>query len=143
MGNTSLAQKIMPLIGAFYVLIGVGGFFVTGFGNFVANTDDAIIGFSVNPFHNVVHLAIGAFLIIMSLQSASAAEGGCMGVGLFYVVAFVIGVVGTANLTIISMFGRGDLENFNHLVNGALLLAIGLISTASTASREKRSGVPA
>jgi hypothetical protein len=143
MGNSSLAQKVMPIIGIFYVLIGVIGFTITGFGNFVQNTDDALIGFSINPFHNLVHLAIGGFLIIMSLQSTSVAEGACLGVGLFYVVAFVIGVAGESNLTIISMFGRGDLENFNHLVNGVLLLGLGLISSGATEAQSKRTGIPA
>lgn len=143
MGNSSLAQKIMPVIGAFYVVIGLIGFTITGFSSFVQNTDDALIGFSINPFHNLVHLAIGGFLIIMAFQSSSSAEGACLGVGLFYIVAFVIGVVGESNLTIISMFGRGDLENFNHLVNGVLLLGLGLISSAATESQAKRRGIPA
>jgi hypothetical protein len=140
MSGSSLAQKVMPIIGAFYVLIGLLGFTVTGFNAFLANTDDALFGFSLNPLHNVVHIAIGGFLIIMSRQTTSMAEGACLGVGLFYVTAFVIGVIGESNLTIISMFGRGDLENFNHLVNGGLLLAIGLISTAATESDAKRRG---
>ena len=40
MWRTSLAQRVMPIIGAFYVLIGIIGFFITGFGNFVQNTGD-------------------------------------------------------------------------------------------------------
>ncbi len=143
MSGTSLAQKVMPIIGFFYVLIGVVGFFITGFSNFVQNTGDELIGFSINPFHNLVHLAIGAFLIIMSRQSTSTAEGACLGVGLFYVTAFVIGVIGGTNLTIISMSGAGDLENFNHLVNGALLLGLGLVSSGATEAQAKRSGIPA
>jgi len=143
MSNTSLAQKVMPLIGLFYVVIGVIGFGVTGFGSFVQNTNDDLLGFSINPFHNLVHFAIGAFLIVMALQKASIAEGACLGVGLFYVVAFVIGVVGASNLTIISMSGRGDLENFNHLVNGVLLLLLGLASTAATEAQSQRTGIPA
>ena len=139
--DTSLAQRVMPIVGAFYVLIGIIGFFITGFGNFVQNTGDALLGFSLNPFHNLVHLAIGAFLIIMSQQSTSTAEGACLGVGLFYVTAFVIGVVGTSNLTIISMSGRGDLENLNHLVNGVLLLGLGLVSSGATEASSKRTGV--
>jgi hypothetical protein len=142
MGN-SLAQRVMPIVGAFYVAIGVIGFFITGFGGFVQNTDDALIGFSLNPFHNLVHLAIGGFLIIMSRQSTSSAEGACLGVGLFYVTAFVIGVIGESNLTIISMFGRGDLENVNHLVNGVLLLGLGLVSSGATDAQSKRTGIPA
>ncbi len=146
MGNKSFAQKVMPLFGLLYVGIGLIGFAVTGFGNFLQNTGDFILlsGLSVNPFHNVVHIAIGAFLLIMAFQETSTAEGACLGVGIFYVAAFVIGFVGPTNLTIISMEGRGDLENFNHLLNGAALLAIGLISSASTESAAKRrGGVPA
>ena len=141
--NRNLAQTFMPLFGAAYMTIGVIGMFITGFGNFVQNTGDELIGFSINPFHNLVHLAIGAFLIIMSRQSTATAEGACLGVGLFYVTAFVIGVIGESNLTIISMFGRGDLENFNHLVNGIALLSIGLISSGATEAAAKRTGVPA
>jgi hypothetical protein len=143
MGNTSLAQKLMPVIGLFYVLIGLIGFTITGFSNFVQNTGDELLGFSINPFHNLVHFAIGGFLIIMSLQGPSIAEGACLGVGLFYIVAFVIGVAGESNLTIISMFGRGDLENFNHIVNGVLLLGLGLISSGATEAQSKRTGIPA
>ncbi len=142
MSGTNLAQRVMPLFGVLYVAIGVIGFLVTGFGNFLQNTDDYILisGLSVNPFHNLVHLAIGAFLIIMSRQAPATAEGACLGVGTFYVAAFVIGVVGTSNLTIIGMFGRDDLENANHLINGVLLLGIGLISSAASESDAKRRG---
>jgi hypothetical protein len=134
----SLAQRFAPIIGAFYVAIGVIGFFITGFNHWVQNTPDALVGFSVNPFHNLVHLAIGAFLIVMCTRgSASVAEGAVMGVGLFYIVAFVIGVTAPDNLTIISMYGAGDLENFNHIVNGVLLLTLGLLSSAAT-QREMR-----
>jgi len=143
MESTSLAQKLMPLFGLLYVGIGVIGFFITGFNNFIQNTGDYILidGLSVNPFHNLVHLAIGGFLIIMSRQATSTAEGACLGVGIFYVAAFVIGVIGESNLTIISMFGRGDLENFNHLINGVILLGIGLISSSATEAQAKRSGM--
>ncbi len=141
-GNKSLVQTIVPLIGAFYVLIGVVGFFSTGFGNFFQQTDDALIGFSINPFPNVVHLAIGAFLIIMALNKNKAVgEGAIMGVGLFYVVAFVIGVIGGDNLSILSMSGVGDLENFNHLINGVTLLVLGLLSSGATASQAKKRGL--
>jgi hypothetical protein len=142
-GDRSLAQKFMPLFGAGYVTIGIIGMCITGFSNFVQNTGDTLIGFSINPLHNLVHFTIGAFLIIMSRQSATTAEGACLGVGLFYITAFVIGTVGTSNLTIISMSGHGDLENYNHIVNGVILLALGLLSTSATEAEAKRTGVPA
>jgi uncharacterized membrane protein len=91
--------------------------------------------------HNIVHLLI-IFLIVMATRgSAAVAAGAVMGVGLFYVVAFVIGTVAKDNLTIISMYGYGDLENFNHLVNGVPLLSLGLVSSARTQARLRREGV--
>jgi hypothetical protein len=151
-GNNSLAAKVSLLLGFGYVGIGIVGFIITGFSNFTQNTNDAILGFQVNPAHNLVHMAIGAFLLIMSQFSAPITEGALMGVGLFYVVAFVIGFVDTTpiqvgdkvdSLTIISMKGSGDLENFNHLFNGVIALAAGLLSSAATAAQSKRSGIPA
>ena len=127
----------MPLIGLLYVIIGIIGFTITGFSNFVQNTNDELVGFAINPFHNLVHFAIGGFLILMSLQRTDIAEGACMGVGLIYVTAFVIGTIGESNLTIISMFGRGDLENFNHLVNGVALLFTGIFSMGLTHNRDR------
>jgi Domain of unknown function (DUF4383) len=142
MRQDSLAQRVAPFFGALYITIGVVGFFVTGFDNFVQNTDETLIGFSINPLHNLVHLLIGAFLIIMATRpSVPVAAGAVLGVGLFYVTAFVIGTVSADNLTIISMYGRGDLENFNHLVNGIALLTLGLVSSAQTAARMKREGI--
>lgn len=149
-GNNSLAAKVALLLGLGYVGIGIIGFFVTGFGNFTQNTGDSIIGFSVNPAHNLVHLVIGTFLLAVSRFSAPVTEGGLMGVGLFYVVAFVIGFVDTAplqigdsvdSLTIISMKGSGDLENFNHLLNGLIALLAGLLSSVQTARLAKRRGI--
>lgn len=142
-GRESLAQRVAPLFGALYITIGILGFFVTGFDNFLANTGDKLIGFHINPMHNLVHLAIGAFLLAMSSPkfSAATAEGAVMGVGLFYITAFVIGSIASDNLTIISMSGYGDLENFNHLVNGIALLTLGLISSGQTAARAKRQGI--
>lgn len=142
MPGESLGQRIGPLFGALYVGIGIIGFFVTGFDNFLQNTDEALFGFSINPMHNLVHLAIGAFLIIMSTRSsAPVAEGAIMGVGLFYVVAFVIGSISKDNLTIISMYGYTDLENYNHLVNGVALLSLGLISSVRTQGRMRQRGL--
>ncbi len=142
MNDKSLAQVLGPILGAVYALVGVAGFFITGFDNFLQDTDENLLGFSLNPFHNVVHLGAGLFLIIMCTAfSAAVAEGAVMGSGLFLIVAFVIGVTAPDNLTIISMNGEGDPENFNHLVVGVTLLAIGLISSGQTQARMKRQGL--
>jgi uncharacterized protein DUF4383 len=142
MQRDSLAQRVAPFFGALYITIGIVGFFVTGFSNFVQNTNDSLIGFSINPMHNLVHLLIGIFLVVMATRpSVPVAEGAVLGVGLFYLTAFVIGTVAPDNLTIISMYGHGDLENFNHLFNGVALLALGLLSSTQTAAQMKREGL--
>lgn len=142
MQRKTLVQTAGPVFGALYITIGVVGFFVTGFANFLQNTDDSLIGFSINPMHNLVHLAIGTFLLFMSTRrNAAVGEGAVLGVGLFYIVAFVIGVVAPDNLTIISMSGYGDLENFNHIVNGVALLTLGLVSSGQSHARLGREGL--
>lgn len=143
MGNRSLAAGAAVLIGAGYVAVGVLGFFITGFGSFLADTDDTLLfGFaSINPMHNLVHVAIGSFLILMTRFSAPVTEGALMGVGLFYVVAFVIGVTAADNLTIISMNGAGDGENLIHVVTGVTALTAGLISSARSDAAARRAGL--
>jgi Domain of unknown function (DUF4383) len=145
MGNKSLAAGASLLIGAAYVAVGIIGFFTTGFNNFVADTGDTLLfGFaSINPMHNLVHVLIGAFLIAMTRFSTAANEGGLMGVGLFYITAFVIGVAAPDNLTILSMNGAGDGENLVHIVTGVTALGAGLISVAQSEAAARRSGMPA
>jgi hypothetical protein len=140
--GTSLASRVGLAFGAFYVALGVIGFAVTGFEGFTQNGPDKLLGVSVNPFHNIAHLGIGAFLLVMSLQkNDAAAEGAVMGVGLFYVTAFVIGVMNADNLTILGMRGEGDAANFFHLLSGVTLLLVGLLSSAASASQAKKRGL--
>lgn len=142
--NKSMAQVLGPILGLVYLLVGVAGFFVTGFDGLTADGNDALLGFSINPFHNIVHLGAGLFLIIMCTAfSAPVAEGAVMGSGLFLIVAFVIGVTGGANLTILSMNGAGDLENINHVVVGVTLLVLGLLSSAATQANMRKRGLVA
>jgi hypothetical protein len=140
--GTSLASRVGLAFGAFYVALGVIGFAVTGFEGFTQNGPDKLLGVSVNPFHNIAHLGIGALLLIMGLQkNDAAAEGAVMGVGLFYITAFVIGITASDNLTILSIAGEGDVANFFHIVSGVFLLAVGLLSTGASSAQAKRRGL--
>jgi hypothetical protein len=53
------SQLLALAIGAIYTLIGILGFLVTGFENFASETNETLLGFEINPLHNLVHLAIG------------------------------------------------------------------------------------
>jgi len=139
----SLAAKVGVAFGAFYVVLGVVGFMITGFGGALTGEQGhELLGISINQFHNIAHLGIGALLLVLSLQkNDAAAEGAVMGVGLFYVVAFVLGVMNSDNLTILGMRGEGDPANFFHLLSGVTLLVVGLLSSAATASQAKKRGL--
>jgi hypothetical protein len=142
MQERSLAQVMLPILGLVYVLLGLVGFTVTGFDGFTQNGPDELLGGGLNPFHNIVHLGAGLFLIIMGLQkNAAAAEGAAMGAGLALIVFFVVGVTGENNLTILSTNGVGDFNNFNHLVVGLTLLVVGLLSSGATSAQAKRRGL--
>jgi len=144
MGKNGFASTAGVLIGAGYVAVGIIGFIITGFGSFVQDTGDSLLfGASINPMHNLVHVTIGAFLIVMTTKFGQAtAEGSLMGVGIFYVAAFVIGVVAPDNLTIISMNGAGDGENFIHIFTGVTALTAGLIAAGQSEAAAKRTGIP-
>ena len=140
--NTSLAQRAGLAFGAFYVALGVVGFFITGFNGLTAESGDKLLGVAINPFQSLAHLGIGLILVIFALQkNVAAAEGTVMGVGLFYVVAFVIGVTAPDNLTILGIRGEDQLANFLHLVSGVFLLGVGLISSGQTQAQMKRLGL--
>lgn len=142
MQQRSLAQVMIPILGAVYVVLGLVGFSVTGFDGFTQNGPDELLGGGLNPFHNIVHIGAGLFLIIMGLQrNPAAAEGAAMGAGLSLIVFFIVGVTGDDNLTILSTNGVGDFNNFNHLVVGITLLVVGLLSSGATSAQMKKRGL--
>jgi hypothetical protein len=55
-----LPQLLALGFGAVYVVVGLLGFLVTGFSGFAEpNTNEHLLGFELNPFHNVGHLLTG------------------------------------------------------------------------------------
>ena len=55
-GTRHPAQLLALAIGVIYTLVGIAGFFVTGFDNFASETKETLLGFEINPLHNLVHL---------------------------------------------------------------------------------------
>src|SRR5919106_4860116 len=73
----TIAQSFCLLIGAGLIAVGVLGFVFGGTG-FDAGGDvqgDDLAIFEVNGWHNVVHIATGAFLVVVSMRAAAAAFG--------------------------------------------------------------------
>jgi hypothetical protein len=99
-GNTGAGTarpwpQILALVfGAVYLLIGIVGFFITGFSDFFGHTDKTLLGFEINGMHNVVHLLIGVVGLVLARTLAGARTyGWLLAVG--YGAAFVYGLLAT------------------------------------------------
>lgn len=123
------------MVGIGYALIGVVGFIVTGLTGWVVNTDEALLGFDLNGFHNVVHIGVGAILIGASqVREPSVTQGILIGGGLVYLVAAFLGF--TEDLDeLLSIDGSAAPDNFLHTVSGVLAIAVGLLG--GTVSRPR------
>jgi hypothetical protein len=98
-GNTGTATRTWPQVlalvfGVVYLLVGIVGFFVTGFDDFAGNAQhEMLIGlFMINPLHNIVHIVIGLAGIALARTLAGARSyGWLLAVG--YAAAFVYGLI--------------------------------------------------
>jgi hypothetical protein len=79
--------------GAIYLLVGILGFFVTGFDNFAGNEQhETLLGFMVNPLHNIVHILIGVAGLALSRTLVGAKTFGLL-LAAGYGLAFIYGVI--------------------------------------------------
>lgn len=134
--RTSPNRLIATIFGAVYLLVGILGFFVTAGVGFFATEGNPLIVFEVNPLHNIIHLAIGAALLLAGLKSVSAAKGVNTTVGAVYLLVGILGLflVGTS-LNIIALNGA---DNVLHLASAVLLLGVGLSQDKSTRTSNTR-----
>ena len=90
------SQLLALVIGVVYTLVGIAGFFVTGFENFAAETNKTLLGFEINPLHNLVHLAIGlAGLTLWRRLDTAKTYGWLLAAG--YGLAFLYGLFAAGN----------------------------------------------
>jgi Domain of unknown function (DUF4383) len=128
------SQLLALAIGAVYTLIGILGFFITGFENFAAETDKTLLGFEINPLHNIVHLAIGlAGLALWRRLDTARAYGWLLAAG--YGLTFLYGLfaAGNSDINFLSLNGA---DNGLHLVSAAAGLAIALWPATRTVSAQ-------
>ncbi|MGI4895848.1 MAG: DUF4383 domain-containing protein [Janthinobacterium lividum] len=65
MPQTTAGQHLSLIAGVLLILLGVAGFFVTGFGDWTGGTrEQQVISFAVNPLQNVLHLVLGALGVL-------------------------------------------------------------------------------
>jgi hypothetical protein len=90
-GSRTVPEILGLAFGAVYLLVGIVGFFVTGFDDFAGHTDETLLIFDINPLHNIVHILIGVAGLVLSRTLAGARTyGWLLAVG--YGAAFVYGL---------------------------------------------------
>jgi hypothetical protein len=118
-------QWLALIIGALYLLVGILGFFVTGFDGFAEHDhSETLLGFAVNPLHNIVHLLIGALGVVMWKKRSSARTyGWILAIGYGLVSVYGLVVAGDAEGNLLNINGA---DNGLHIVSTLAGLAIAL-----------------
>ncbi|NYJ05297.1 DUF4383 domain-containing protein [Petropleomorpha daqingensis] len=136
--NTSTGARPWPQIlalvfGAVYLLVGIVGFFVTGFDNFADNSQhEMLLFFMINPLHNVVHIVIGlAGLLLARTLTGARTYGWLLAVG--YAAAFVYGLIAVGESWDFLNINAAD--NVLHILTAVvgLVIALAPVRTATAA----------
>ena len=116
--------------GAVYLLVGIVGFFITGFDDFFAHdTEKKLLFFEINGMHNVVHILIGVAGLVLGRTLAGARTyGWLLAVG--YAAAFVYGLIAIGEEWDFLSINAAD--NVLHLATAlvGLVIALGPVRTA-------------
>ncbi|MGY4642500.1 DUF4383 domain-containing protein [Cellulomonas sp. URHB0016] len=126
-------QWLALVIGIVYLLVGLVGFAVTGFDDFTEHDhSQTLLGFAVNPLHNIVHIVVGILgIALWSTVARARAYGWILAIG--YGATFVYGLV-VANDPDTNILNINGADNGLHLVSALAGLAIALWPARSRTS---------
>lgn len=131
---TTAAKWYALIAGLSYVVLGLAGWFYTGGGSFTEMSGKYMFGyFGMTPYHNVVHLGIGALWLLAALVlTPPAAQGINLAIGGALVLVAVIGYFGF--LHFLGIHNGVSPDNILHLVTGVVTLAFaGIVPTGHRA----------
>jgi hypothetical protein len=141
MEASSPARLYCLLVGGVLVLAGILGFFYEA--SFAVGTDieaDKVLGLlAVNGWHNLVHLGIGALLLV---AAGGAARSAALLVGVLYLVLAALGFIATGgdgisfvaeNGVLIDVVPVNDEDNWLHVILGITGVLAALATGRGTA----------
>ena len=122
--TSSVNRLLGYVLGIVFLLVGALGFAVTSGVGFASREGNTLLGFEVNPLHNIVHLLVGAVLLLGATRGVAAARSANIAIGGTYLVVGIIGLFildSSANILALN-----SADNVLHLVSAAVLLGAGL-----------------
>lgn len=136
----SLTRIVVLIFGAVYVLVGLLGFLgepivVEGAHENMESASGDLLGlFPINALHNIVHLAIGAFLLWGATQHDRAVLSARV-VGGVYLVVGLLGLVAPDTFGLMPIGGN---DVWLHLASAALLLGVTYLDKGDDRSTDSR-----
>lgn len=123
--SRTLNEVVGMGFGAVYLLVGLAGFAITGGTGFAATSGHRLLGiFMLNPLHNIVHLAVGALLMLGATKGALAARAVNSTVGAVYLLVGVVGLFALGQSFNILALNMAD--NGLHFASALVLLLVGV-----------------
>jgi hypothetical protein len=120
----SVNRLLGYVLGIVFLLVGVLGFVVTSGVGFASTEGKTLLGFELNPLHNIVHLLVGALLLYGATRGVGPSRAVNTAVGGVYLVVGIIGLFildSSANILALN-----SADNVLHLVSAVALLGAGL-----------------
>lgn len=109
------SRVIALAAGVLYTVFGVAGFLVTGIDDVVGVTGRTLLGFEINPLHNVVHLGVGLLGVAMSAPVTAARSFGWLLAGV-YGLAVLYGLVAVGDPAV-NFLSLNIADNWLHAVS--------------------------
>ena len=130
----TVPETLSMVFGAVYLLVGIIGFFWTGFSHFATrNGHDMILGiFMVNPLHNIAHILVGVAGLALGRTLAGARTYG-WALAVLYAALFVYGLIAVGkSWDFLSINGA---DNGLHIVTAIVGLVIALLPVRTAVGR--------
>jgi hypothetical protein len=132
-------QTLALVFGAVYLVVGIIGFFWTGFDNFAGNSQhEMLIGlFMINPLHNIAHILVGVLGLALARTLAGARTYGWL-LAVLYAALFVYGLIAVGKSWDFLNINAAD--NVLHIATAVvgLVIALGPVRDAVGSSRAAR-----
>jgi hypothetical protein len=130
------AQVLAGLVGLVFLALGVLGFVRTGFGDFAGDQHAMLLGFALNPLHNVVHLAFGVLGLLMASTSGLARlYGWLLFLGYGAVLLWGLALAGVFSTNPVARLGNPLALNINDNWLHLGITAVGLLIAVLPARR--------